>query len=68
MKTLKVITSLLFLAASYSAKKIDCPKLTCIADNAPKEEHTLGTNECYKHDGNNPTKQILGQNCAWHQA
>ena len=68
MKTLKVITSLLFLATSYSAKKIDCPVLKCIPDNAPKEDHVLATNECYKHDGNNPTKEILGQNCDWHQA
>jgi len=47
MKTLKVITSLLFIATSYSAKKIECPKLKCIQDNAPKADHVLGTNECF---------------------
>lgn len=68
MRTFKIILLIIWLlAAPTDTKKITCPTMKCVPNNAPKKEH-LEKNVCFKHDGKNPTIEFIGNSCAWHQA
>ena len=58
---MKFITYLLAVSA---AKKIECPKLVCFI----KGPIHLENNECFRHDGNVPTKEIYSDSCEYHKS
>ena len=56
----------LLLIESLRANTITCPKLVCNPYDSPSPH--LDKNECYNHDNNQPTVNIMAETCGYQAA